>query len=60
MTGTLTIYDKGAGYPDDVTEAELLNLRERYGFEYAVLPSGADMPFETLAASGEWKLVEMR
>ena len=56
----LAIYDEGAGYPDYVTESELLDLQRRYGFHYAALPVGADMPsFPVLASSGDWKLVHV-
>ena len=48
----LTIYEHGAGYPDDVSEAELRGLSERYGFGYAVLPAGADMPFRGACGVG--------
>ena len=55
----LAIYGPGAGYPDDVTESELLELQRRYGFHYAVLPVGAGMSFPVLATSGDWKLVQV-
>ena len=40
----LDIYDSdlGVGYPENVTEPELLSLRDRYGFDYAVLPIHTD------------------
>ena len=55
----LEIYEKG-GYPDRVTEPGLLELHGRYGFDYAVLPLGTDVPsFPVLASSGDWKLVRV-
>ena len=55
----LDIYDEGAGYPDDVTESELLELQRRYGFHYAVVPIGARMSFPVTATSEHWKLVQV-
>ena len=56
----LAIYDEGAGYPDDITESELLELRQKYGFDYAVIRSSHRMPsFPVLKSSGGWKLVRV-
>ena len=56
----LAIYDDGAGYPDDVTESELLELQDMYGFDYAVARSGPRMPsFPVLKSSGSWRLVRV-
>ena len=61
----LAIYDteQGAGYPSgyprDVTESELRELQGRYGFHYAVLPAGSNLPFRTVAVAGDWKLVRV-
>ena len=55
----LAIYGPGAGYPDDVTESELLELQRRYGFHYAVIPIGASVSFPVTATSERWKLVQV-
>lgn len=32
-------------------------MQERYGFHYAVVPTGHSLPFPVLATSGKWTLV---
>ena len=55
----LAIYNPevGAGYPDEVTETKLLELWERYEFDYAVVPAGADIGLPVLDSTASWKLV---
>ena len=55
----LDIYEEGAGYPYDVTESELLELKQKYGFHYAVVPIGASMSFPVTATSEHWKIVQV-
>ena len=54
------IYYEGPGYPDGgVTDGELLDLQRTYGFDYAVLPVGADTSFAEISAAVDWKLVQV-
>lgn len=57
----LAIYDReqGAGYPHNVTEAELLALQRKYRFDYAVLPIDSPLHFPVLATAGAWQLVQV-
>lgn len=56
---TISDIEHGAGYPDNITEAGLRKLQERWSFHYAVVPSESDFPFPVVAMSGEWKLVHV-
>ena len=53
------IYDAGAGYPDDITEEELLDLRSAYGFDYAIIPKSVKTSAPLIQGSGDWKLVKL-
>ena len=56
----LAIYDEGAGYPESVTENELLELQKKYGFHYAVMRTKTRMSsFPVLKSSKDWKLVQV-
>ena len=52
--------DSGVGYPENVTEPELFGLRDRYGFDYAVLPIHTETELPVLGQTERWKLVHMK
>ena len=55
------IYDpaQGSGYPNRINEAGLAELRRKYGFDYAVLPTEAGFTLPTVLAASRWKLVDV-
>ena len=49
--------EQGIGYPARATERWLRKLAAQFHFDYAVVPRSSCLPWETVAASGRWKLV---
>ena len=49
--------EQGVGYPTRTTERWLRKLAAQFRFDYAVVPRSSCLPWETVAASGQWKLV---